>query len=107
MASHRRSVFSAGRAGGWAPQLGGAPAELDAKVEALVGRIAANSPTAIRHGKHAMRAIESMSFEQAVSYMEREIALTAMTEDAREGLASFAEKRTPRWTGRQNKIGLT
>jgi methylglutaconyl-CoA hydratase len=75
-------------------------AELDAKVAWLVGRIADNSPTAIRRGKYAMRAIAAMSFDEAVAYTESQIALLAMTEDAKEGVAAFAEKRKPVWTGR-------
>jgi len=75
-------------------------AELDAKVAWLVGRIADKSPTAIRRGKYAMRAIAAMSFDQAVAYTESQIALLAMTEDAKEGMAAFAEKRKPVWTGR-------
>ena len=75
-------------------------AELDTKVDWLVQRIVDKSPTAIRRGKYAMRAIEAMSFDQAIAYTESQIALLAMTDDAREGLASFNEKRKPRWTGR-------
>jgi len=75
-------------------------AELDAKVDWLVRRIVDKSPTAIRRGKYALRAIESMSFDQAIAYTESQIALLAMTDDAREGLASFNEKRKPNWTGR-------
>lgn len=75
-------------------------AELDAKVEWLVQRIVDKSPTAIRRGKYALRAIESMSFDQAIAYTESQIALLAMTEDAKEGLASFNEKRRPDWSGR-------
>lgn len=74
--------------------------ELDAKVEWLLNRIVDKSPTAIRRGKYAMRAIEAMSFDQAIAYTESQIALLAMTEDAREGLTAFAEKRKPMWTGR-------
>jgi enoyl-CoA hydratase/carnithine racemase len=66
----------------------------------LLGRIVDKSPTGIRRGKYAMRAIESMSFDQAIAYTESQIALLAMTEDAKEGLASFNEKRKPVWTGR-------
>lgn len=75
-------------------------AELDAKVEWLLNRIVDKSPTGIRRGKYAMRAIEAMSFDQAIAYTESQIALLAMTEDAREGLAAFNEKRKPVWTGR-------
>ncbi len=57
------------------------------------------SPTAIRRGKYAMRAIASMSFDQSIAYTESQIALLAMTEDAKEGLKSFGEKRKPSWPG--------
>ncbi len=75
-------------------------AELDAKVEWLVGRIADKSPSAIRRGKYALRAVASMTFDQSIAFTESQIALTAMTEDAREGLASFNEKRKPIWPGK-------
>jgi enoyl-CoA hydratase/carnithine racemase len=75
-------------------------AELDAKVDWLIGRITDKSPTAIRRGKAALRAIESMSFDEAIAHTEGQIAILANTEDAREGLAAFNERRPPRWTGR-------
>ncbi|MES2751933.1 MAG: enoyl-CoA hydratase/isomerase family protein [Pseudomonadota bacterium] len=75
-------------------------AELDAKIEWLVSRIIDKSPTAIRRGKYAMRALASMSFDQGIAYTESQIALLAMTQDAKEGLAAFAEKRKPVWTGK-------
>jgi methylglutaconyl-CoA hydratase len=75
-------------------------AELDAKVESLVGRITATSPTAIRRGKYAIKAMAGMGFEEALAYAEAQIAVMPQTEDAREGLAAFNEKRKPRWTGR-------
>ena len=75
-------------------------AELDAKVDWLISRIADKSPTAIRRGKYAMRAIASMSFDESIAYTESQIALLAMTEDAKEGLSAFAQKRKPDWTGK-------
>ena len=75
-------------------------ADLDAKVDWLVGRLTDKSPTAIRRGKYAMRALASMSFDQGIAYTESQIALLAMTQDAKEGLAAFAEKRKPVWTGK-------
>ena len=75
-------------------------AELDAKVEWLIGRIVDKSPTAIRRGKYAMNAIASMAFPQSIAYTESQIAILAMTEDAKEGLRAFSEKRRPSWTGK-------
>ncbi len=75
-------------------------AELDAKVEWLIDRLVDKSPTAIRRGKYALRAIEAMSFDQAIAYTETQIATLALTEDAKEGLAAFNEKRAPDWPGR-------
>jgi methylglutaconyl-CoA hydratase len=76
------------------------PAELDAKVDWLIGRVTDKSPTAIRRGKYAMRAMASMSFDESIAYTETQIALLAMTEDAKEGLKAFAEKRKPVWPGK-------
>jgi enoyl-CoA hydratase/carnithine racemase len=75
-------------------------AELDAKVQWLVDRVADKSPTAIRRGKAAMRAIASMSFDEAIAHTEAQIGLLTLTEDAKEGLAAFNDKRRPAWTGR-------
>jgi methylglutaconyl-CoA hydratase len=90
-----RAAFAAGLLNHIVPA-----AELDGKIEWLIGRIVDKSPTAIRRGKYAMRAIASMSFDQAIAYTESQIALTAMTEDAKEGLAAFGEKRKPVWRGK-------
>jgi enoyl-CoA hydratase/carnithine racemase len=74
--------------------------ELDAKIDWLIGRITDKSPTAIRRGKYAMRAIAAMSFDEAIAYTESQIALLSMTEDAKEGLKAFGEKRKPVWLGK-------
>lgn len=76
------------------------PGELDACVDRLVQRVVNVSPTALRRGKHALNAIADMTVEQALSFMEGQIALVSQTEDAREGRKAFAERRTPVWTGR-------
>jgi enoyl-CoA hydratase/carnithine racemase len=75
-------------------------AELRAKTDWLVARLADKSPTAIRRGKYAMRAMAAMSFDEAIAFTEGQIGLLAMSEDAKEGLASFNEKRRPVFTGR-------
>ena len=75
-------------------------AELDAAVDALVAEIVAASPVAVRRGKYAMRAVESMSFHEMMAFTETALTPMILTEDAREGLAAFNERRPPQWPGR-------
>jgi enoyl-CoA hydratase/carnithine racemase len=74
--------------------------ELDERTAWLAARLAERSPTAIRRGKHALRAMAAMGFAEALAFGESQIALLSQTEDAREGLAAFRERRPPAWTGR-------
>lgn len=73
--------------------------DVDAKLEWLLARIADKSPAAIRRGLYTMKRIEAMSFEEAMSFTESQIALFTLTEDAKEGQAAFREKRPPNWSG--------
>lgn len=70
---------------------------LDSRVDALLGKLRAASPAAVRRGKQVMFAMEMMSFEEALSYAEAQIALASRSGDAEEGIAAFNEKRKPRW----------
>lgn len=74
--------------------------DLDAGVQALLGRFLDKSPAAIRRGLYLMKRIGTMSFEQSMAFAESQIALFALTEDAAEGQAAFREKRKPNWSGR-------
>jgi enoyl-CoA hydratase/carnithine racemase len=75
-------------------------AELDAKLDWLLGRIVDKSPTAVRIGKQAFNAMRDMSMPQALEYAQVMVPSMASTLDAREGLAAFQEKRAPVWTGK-------
>jgi methylglutaconyl-CoA hydratase len=74
--------------------------QLDSRVDWLLARIVDKSPTAIRRGKYALRAMEHMTSDEALAYAEAQIGTMVMTEDAAEGLAAFNDKRSPNWTGR-------
>lgn len=73
---------------------------LDVKLQWLLDRVLDKSPAAIRRGLYTMKKIEAMSFEEAMSFTESQIALFTLTEDAKEGQKAFQEKRKPVWTGR-------
>ena len=71
--------------------------ELDAKVDALLDKLALMSPVALRRGKYAIAAMERMAFPEAMAFAETLISVTSLTADATEGLAAFNERRKPRW----------
>ncbi len=73
--------------------------DLDARVDALVAKLGEMSPVALRRGKYAIAAMESMAFPEALAFAETLISVTSLTGDATEGLAAFNERRKPRWTG--------
>src|ERR1700729_2685406 len=73
--------------------------DLGAKIEWLVQRIVDKSPSAIRRGLYTMKAMKSMSFEESITFVESQIGLMALTNDAKEGQLAFREKRKPVWTG--------
>lgn len=77
-----------------------ATAELDEQVMRWVQSFEQASPTALRRGKFALKAMEGMAVHEALSYAEGQIAVMTLTEDAREGMAAFNDKRRPVWTGR-------
>jgi enoyl-CoA hydratase/carnithine racemase len=70
---------------------------LDARVDALVAKLGEMSPVALRRGKYAIAAMESMAFPEALAFAETLISVTSLTTDATEGLAAFNERRKPRW----------
>lgn len=74
--------------------------ELDLAVEAVLAELRAASPAALRRGRYALRTMESMSFDEMIAFAETQIGPMALTEDAREGLAAFNERRKPVWAAR-------
>ena len=75
-----------------------APEELAARVDALAGILAANAPLAVQGMKRALNAIAAGTADSTTINESRKAC--AESDDIKEGLASWAEKRTPVFQGR-------
>ena len=76
-----------------------AEATLEAALE-LAGRIAALPPVAVIAAKEAVNRAQELSLEAGLEFERRNFFLLFATEDKQEGMAAFAEKRPPTWSGR-------
>ncbi len=77
-----------------------APGELDAAVKAISDAIASKSATTVRLGLRAMADEDDLDLERALPMLRDRLSEVLATDDAREGLMAFLEKRAPGWTGR-------
>ena len=77
------------------------PAErLDAEVDALAQELARKSPLGMRLGLEAFYRMQDMSYPAALAYLENQLALLGLSEDLKEGVSAFFEKREAHFTGR-------
>lgn len=66
----------------------------------LAGTIAANAPLSVRVGKQVVDEAPTWHPAEAFGRQGELASRVLLSDDAREGVAAFAEKREPRWTGR-------
>lgn len=71
---------------------------LDAARE-LAAEISANGPVAVRHAKAAANKAFDVDLISGLEYEADQFALLFATEDAREGMGAFVEKRKPQFKG--------
>jgi enoyl-CoA hydratase/carnithine racemase len=74
-------------------------AEFDDAVDAWASALAAKSPLLIRLGKDAMYEEQDLGFESSLAYLRSQLTLAFSTDDLREGVAAFFDKREPEWKG--------
>jgi len=74
--------------------------KLDEETAALAKTLASRSPTAMRMGLGAFHHQSGKPLEEALPYLRGQLMQILGTEDAREGLGAFMQKREPKWTGR-------
>jgi enoyl-CoA hydratase/carnithine racemase len=76
------------------------PDELDGATDSFVRELASKSPAVLRLGRRAFYRSLGMNWDDALDYLQSMLTVTLESEDTAEGLAAFAEKRQPNWTGR-------
>jgi enoyl-CoA hydratase/carnithine racemase len=73
---------------------------LDGAVDELAASLASKSPLVLRWGRDAFYRVLEMDGDAALDYLQGMLTVHTQSEDAAEGVAAFAEKRTPEWKGR-------
>jgi methylglutaconyl-CoA hydratase len=74
------------------------PDELDARVNALLGALMQTSTNAVREAKRLVREVNGRAIDDALLADTAErIAAIRASDDGKEGVRAFLEKRKPRW----------
>ncbi len=74
--------------------------ELEQEAEKWARELALKSPLAVQNAKRAFYTSADMEYQQAIQYMNEAFSRLCTTEDAKEGISAFLEKRQPNWQGK-------
>ena len=74
-----------------------AKGDLEQEGLAWAENLAEKSPIALQIAKQAFYASSDMTYAQQFDYMNEAFARLCSTEDAKEGVAAFFQKRPPKW----------
>ncbi|MGM4985907.1 2,3-dehydroadipyl-CoA hydratase [Rhizobium ruizarguesonis] len=84
---------------GFAVEVCDPPATVTRTIE-IARAIAARAPAAVRSAKACVRNAVGATLENGLAFERFSVNCLAMTEDAKEGMLAFTEKRPPVFTGR-------
>ena len=70
---------------------------LDETVNSLAKELASLAPETMQFGLEAYEKQDSKSFNEALPYLQKQIAKCFEGKDAKEGISAFLEKRKPNW----------
>lgn len=76
------------------------PDELDASVQSYTDLLVTKPPQAMRLGRTAFYDVLGVSARQALGRLHPLLSVVASGDEAREGIAAFAERRTPSWAAK-------
>jgi enoyl-CoA hydratase len=74
--------------------------ELDAMTAEISAGLARRSPLVLRLGRDSFYRQQDMEFRAALEYLRSQLTLVSLSEDSREGVTAFFEKREPEFKGR-------
>jgi methylglutaconyl-CoA hydratase len=77
-----------------------APEKLQERARELAANLLENSPASLVATKRLLKGFASEELDRQIAAAVEENARIRTTDDFREGVTSFLEKRSPRWTGR-------
>ena len=76
------------------------PGQALEKAKELAARIEANAPIAVRESREVVYAAMTEDEDAGWSLSAKAMAVAMTSEDMKEGLTAFIEKRPPNWTGK-------